>query len=143
MTQDHPSLELCKKLAEAGIDFPDSERVWVQPTFEYFNERLETWDWDIKPRTFSYYPSMPLGVLGLVSINFFPAPSLAELLERLPVGYAVTKRERSWVCGLAERTVSDLRWRGIEFVIYTLYIVTADTPQNAAALMLLKVKENG
>lgn len=68
-----PCLETCRKLKEAGIEFPESYFVWIYAPTEprrcmaVSRERAESW-----------------GYFDSDKIIIYPAPTLAELLEWLP-----------------------------------------------------------
>lgn len=126
---DYPSRENCQRLAEAGIDFPESERVWMlkRNSLEdkWTNEKIVT----RKGYIITWHPT----------VKFLPAPSLADLLGDLPKNawYLRSRPNGNTLCGIyAEWFIPQAR-----IVIDRDLQAEADTPQNAAAQMRLKLEE--
>ena len=94
------SLEVSRKIKEAGIEIK-TEWFWYKGGYSYNKWILV----NEKPIT--------------DVCEFFPAPTLGELIRELPEEYVITRYGEIWRC-----------WEEI-----------APTPEDAVGLMLIKVKQ--
>lgn len=119
------SLLIAKQLAEAGIDFPESEKVWVKP----FGTRKK---WELEER--NYWDDDEIVITLLI-----PAPSLSELLDRLPDKCGIERgkyvlHENEWSCDPPPNTTNDITFN---------YSTFAKTAPDVAAKMLIKLEGEG
>lgn len=138
----HVSLEMAKRLVEAGIVFEESEKVWIKWKHHHPKED----GWQLLPRYIS--------TDNKNAIEVVPAPNLNETLDEL-LGYAVlnmtNRRYRSswlrhdFLCTKAVPATEDTGSYSCQMIDrFETYIKkgsVANTAPDAAGLMLLKVRE--
>lgn len=158
MNNDHyVSLELAEKLQEAGIEFPKSEKVWVRLWKRQTLTNIEPeWRWDrwyLRRRNYLTLLNTSTGQKyawkeGLVfDCEYFPAPSFMEIMVRLP-RHAVYEipddcypKSGYWRCAkvIFPPTCTGRLNTHVELSLNE--DERAATAPDAAALMLLKVRE--
>lgn len=155
MNKDHyVSLEIAKKLQEAEIEFPESDKVWTRYKIQV-KDTVEWSDWYLAKRDFRDDLEGVLFSKYVVGLNTIPSPSLSELLDELP-GYGIYKisndryiKSNYWRCARAVPATKILGYNNQPIDRYELYIEddkrAANAP-DAGALILLKLqgeRENG
>lgn len=144
MNPEYVSLEMAKELKKVIIEFPESGRVWANAEFRRVD--IETGEMNtFKIEIYSLFSGLDKDCIirtqKFSSYNIFPAPSLSEILDELP-GCAVFLVGDTWYCGKVIRAEGEQDWKGVGFYIYKGSLTEDTTAPDAAAKMLIKLKEN-
>lgn len=136
MNENHyVSYKIARELQKALIEFPDSESIRARYKIQV-KDCFEWSDWYLVKRDFRDALEGILFSEHVVGLNVISAPSLMEILERLPNHSRIEKRPKT---GIDEKEIEYLCQ-----VFHQKTIIPATisiTASDAAALMLLKLKE--
>lgn len=83
------------------------------------------WRWTIQGKTELILKNQYCTKEEIPEVSYYPAPTLGELVRELPEGYRIYK-ETLWICDSKNK----------------LYWKRADTPEDAAALMLIELRRS-
>lgn len=128
---DYTSHPVAQQLAEAGILFPESGRVW----FYNISKRPVRWKLGtLKEALFCHDLSIQ-GYEKFGSSFIFPAPSTMEIMSRLP-GYAIFQIDNKWICGKISITNGYYMITG-----FPIKSTESSAAADAAAEMLRKIEK--
>lgn len=125
------SLEIARKLADAGIVLLNNEKAWAFTSNAQMKQKpFLTTIADVKMRNESFKKSFGCTVDFW---EYIPAYSFMEIRDELPKPYTLKEYEGS----------SEEKLPPLTRIIYKRYSTEANTAPGAAAMMLLKSKEEG
>lgn len=139
MNESHViSLGVAKELAAKGIDFPESEKVWVKRKIGFG----EYSGWELLNRTQAIHKAARR-TWGMGGDRALPAFSLSELLDRLPNWYIIIKGAKLFYCTqyFSGEFICQETFKTYDGVVGQ-EAEEANTAPDAAAKMLIKLERS-